>query len=109
MLQFASAEKTHCDSESTLGDQAGTPILNTPPPPVYPAAVHSSPRRSQLQILREAAGLSRPELAKRAGLSTATVYLLEDGLLDVRVSTLLKLSRALNVAPGTLLQDVIHR
>jgi transcriptional regulator with XRE-family HTH domain len=77
--------------------------------PVYSAAVHSSPRRSQLQIVRESAGLSKPELAKRAGLSTATVYLLEDGLLDVRVSTLLKLARALNVTPGALMPDVIQR
>ena len=77
--------------------------------PLFPAAAHSSRRRSQLQILREAAGLSRPELAKRADLSRSTVYLLEDGLLDVRVSMLLKLSRALNVTPGTLLQDVSQR
>jgi DNA-binding Xre family transcriptional regulator len=77
--------------------------------PVYSAAAHSSRHRSQIQIVREAAGLSKPELAKRAGIGLATVYLLKDGLVDVRISTLLKLSRALNVAPGTLLQDVSRR
>ena len=76
-------------------------MLNTPTP-VYSAAAYSS-RRSQIQIVREAAGLSKKELAKRAGISTATVYAFEDGYLGVRISTILKIANALGVPPGTLL------
>jgi DNA-binding Xre family transcriptional regulator len=55
-------------------------------------------------MMREATGLSRPELAKRAGLAHTTVYLLEDGLVsDFYVSTLMKIATALDVTPNQLL------
>lgn len=56
-----------------------------------------------MRHLRTTAGLSRPQLAQRAGIGLATVYQLEDGILDVRLSTLLKVSAALNVTPDYLL------
>lgn len=56
-----------------------------------------------IRSLRVSAGLSKPQLALRAGVPLATVYLFEDGLLDARTSTLLKLARALNVTPDYLL------
>lgn len=56
-----------------------------------------------IRTLRISAGLSKPQLASRAGVPLATVYLFEDGMLDARITTLLKLARALNVTPDYLL------
>lgn len=56
-----------------------------------------------MRHLRLSAGLSRPQLAQRAGIGLATVYQLEDGILDVRLSTLLKVAMALDVTPDYLL------
>lgn len=61
------------------------------------------PKDCAMRDLRVSAGLSRPQLAQRAGIGIATVYELEAGLLDVRLSTLLKVARALNVTPDYLL------
>src|SRR4051812_13079210 len=70
-----------------------------------PLCSHSIRRRSPIQIIREAAGLSRPELAKRAGIAWSTLYLLEDNLIDPRLSTLIKIASALDVKPGQLIPD----
>ena len=56
-----------------------------------------------LRTIREAAGLSRIELAQRSGVGLSTLYMIEDGLLDSRISTLLKLANALKVRPERLL------
>lgn len=57
--------------------------------------------------MREAAGLSKVDLARRAGIAYSTVYLIEDGLVsDMYVSTLLKLAYALEVSPERLLGRV---
>jgi transcriptional regulator with XRE-family HTH domain len=53
--------------------------------------------------LRESAGLSRLELAQRAGIGVSTLYLIEDGLVDSRFSTLMRIAFALNVTPDRLL------
>jgi transcriptional regulator with XRE-family HTH domain len=58
---------------------------------------------TRIRAVREAAGLSRTELAERAGIGLSTLYLLEDGLIDTRLSTLMKVSKALGVTPGYLL------
>ena len=71
--------------------------------PLCSTVTHTPRRRSRIQIVREAAGLSKKDLAKRAGVSPTTVYAFEDGYLDVRISTVLKLANALGVPPGTLL------
>jgi transcriptional regulator with XRE-family HTH domain len=56
-----------------------------------------------IRALRLSAGLSKPQLAIRAGVPLSTVYLFEDGLLDARITTVMKLARALNVTPDYLL------
>lgn len=56
-----------------------------------------------VRALRISAGLSKRELATRAGVPLATVYLFEDGQLDARITTLMKLARALGVTPDYLL------
>jgi transcriptional regulator with XRE-family HTH domain len=55
----------------------------------------------RLRAIRESAGLSRRELAKRAGVALSHVYLIEDNLSDPRISTLLKLASALKVPAGS--------
>ena len=58
-----------------------------------------------IRSLRQSAGLSRPECAARAGICLTTLYLLEDGLIDSRLSTLNKLAQALGVRPDYLLAE----
>ena len=58
---------------------------------------------ARIRSLRESAGLSRLELAQRAGIGISTLYLIEDGLVDSRFSTMIKLCFALNVTPDRLL------
>ena len=65
--------------------------------------INSDRSETNLRALRQSAGLTRSELAARAGIALSTLYLLEDGLGDTRVSTLLKLSHALGVTPDYLL------
>ena len=57
----------------------------------------------QIRTRRESAGLSQTELARQAGIGRSTLYLIEDGLLDTRVSTLLKIADALKISPARLL------
>lgn len=58
---------------------------------------HNSPTRR----LREARGLTREQLAVKAGVSSSTVYLVERaGLLSDAIAA--KLARALDVAPAEL-------
>jgi transcriptional regulator with XRE-family HTH domain len=58
----------------------------------------------QIRTWRESAGLSQTELARQAGIGRSTLYLIEDGLLDTRVSTLLKIADALKISPARLLR-----
>src|SRR5262245_31364953 len=61
----------------------------------------------RIKRLREAAGLSRQEVARRGDLSLSLVAKLEQGKkADPRASTLLALARALGVRPGALLDDL---
>jgi transcriptional regulator with XRE-family HTH domain len=57
---------------------------------------------------REAAGLSQEELGARAKppLHRTEISLIERGQRDVRLSTLLRLSRALKVEPADLLDGI---
>lgn len=65
--------------------------------------INSDRSETTLRTLRQSAGLSRSQLAARAGIALSTLYLLEDGLGDTRVSTLMKLAHALGVTPDSLL------
>jgi transcriptional regulator with XRE-family HTH domain len=56
--------------------------------------------------LRKEAGYSQEELAFRADVHRTEVSLIERGKRDPRLGTLVKLSRALGVAPATLITGV---
>lgn len=51
----------------------------------------------RIQELREAAHMSREELAKAAGCTRATIYLLENGSNNTTTKTLIGIATALNV------------
>ncbi len=57
----------------------------------------------RLRRLREAAGLTQVELAKRAGVGRVTVVRIENGRMDARTETLRRLARALGVKLADLL------
>ena len=56
--------------------------------------------------LRKEAGYSQEELAFRADVHRTEVSLIERGKRDPRLGTLVKLSRALDVAPAILISGV---
>ena len=65
---------------------------------------------ARIKALRETAGLSQQEVAERGDLSVSLVAKLEQGKkADPRASTLLALAGALDVTPGTLLDDLYAR
>jgi transcriptional regulator with XRE-family HTH domain len=59
--------------------------------------------KTRIQHLRESYGLSRAELAEKAGTSFATIRRVERGLHAPRYATLRKIAAALDVSPGYLL------
>ena|ERR1017187_5812896 len=60
--------------------------------------------KDKFKKLREKARISQQEVATRAGLSWSLIAQIEQGKkIDVRVSTLLGLAKALGVDPGVLL------
>ena len=63
-----------------------------------------TPITLRLQALRERRGLSQAELARRSGVSQATISRIEAGKTrGVDLVTLDRLARALGVSPGSLL------
>ncbi|MDP8952297.1 MAG: helix-turn-helix domain-containing protein [Actinomycetota bacterium] len=61
------------------------------------------PKLGRLRELRDRAMLSQEELARRAGVSRATVADLEAGKRSAQAATGRKLAEALGVSPGDLL------
>jgi transcriptional regulator with XRE-family HTH domain len=59
-----------------------------------------------LAALRKKAGFSQEELAFRADVHRTEVSLIERGKRDPRLGTLVKLARALEVAPAILITGV---
>ena len=55
-----------------------------------------------LAAAREAAGLSRAQLAERCGLHQSEIALMERGGREPRLGTLIKLAAALDISPGEL-------
>ena len=55
---------------------------------------------------RKKAGLSQEDLAFRANLHRTEVSLIERGLREPRLETMLKLSRGLGVMPATLIEGI---
>lgn len=60
---------------------------------------------AKLTTLRESLGLSIDELAGRSGCDAATIACLESGAIAPSLAPLIKLTRALGVRLGTLLDD----
>ena len=61
---------------------------------------------TQLRSARQQAGLSQDELAHLAGLHRTFVSLLERGLRNPTLDTILKLCRALDLEPGAFVSSV---
>ncbi len=59
----------------------------------------------RLRELRQSRGLSQKELADVAGVSSGTVYRLENGLRGAYPGTVRKLANALSVSPEDLLSS----
>lgn len=55
--------------------------------------------------LRLAAGLTQTELSIRSGVSQSHISALERGTWEPRLSTILALAKAFNIAPAALLPD----
>lgn len=62
-----------------------------------------SPLGTNLRQLRQERDLSQEELSARSGVQAGEISRIEHGKRDPRVSTVLKLAKALRVAPGRLL------
>lgn len=58
-----------------------------------------------LKIARVKKGLSQKQLADKVGISPATVSKAETGKFDLRLSTLIKLSKVLDVSVEELIPD----
>ncbi len=61
---------------------------------------------ANLREAREQAGLSQEDLAIAAGIHRTEVSLLERGEREPRLTTIVKLSRALELAPAALLDGI---
>jgi DNA-binding XRE family transcriptional regulator len=59
-----------------------------------------------LRRTRRAAGLSQEQLADRCGLHATEISRLERGVREPRLSTIVRLARALEIQPSQLLADV---
>jgi transcriptional regulator with XRE-family HTH domain len=59
---------------------------------------------SNLRDARKRLGLTQEQVAERSGVHPTEVSRIEAGKRDPRVSTLLRLARALEVRPGELLE-----
>lgn len=60
-------------------------------------------QRYYVKEMRIKKGISQGQLAEKSGIARATISQLENGKeIDVRVSTILALSRVLNCAPSKL-------
>jgi len=61
---------------------------------------------ANLDAARRARGYSNEELARRAGLNIAAIYRLADGTHWPKLSSVLKLAEALEVAPTALIEGL---
>lgn len=64
---------------------------------------------ANLAAARRARGYSNEELARRSGLNSAAVYRLSDGTHWPKLSSVLKLAEALEVAPADLIHGLSAR
>jgi len=64
---------------------------------------------ARLSALRKSRGVGQDRLTEAAGLAKGTVSRIENGAVDPRVTTLLKLAHGLEVAPPKLLEVAFWR
>lgn len=57
----------------------------------------------RVKLERTQKGLSQEKFAAKAGLNTRSISLLESGLRDIKVSTLVSIAKALDVKVGKLI------
>jgi predicted transcriptional regulator len=85
-------------------------------PPLKKSATRKAPKAKEqdvdviafgrkLRAAREKAGLSQSELAKLAGVNQPAIPTLENGRIDVRISTVRKFAKALGLRMKDLLPD----
>ena len=72
--------------------------------PPAPVAGRPGRRLTELRRIRERQVLSQAELAKRAGVSRATIGSLESGRAGAQYSTIRKIAQALGVEPADLME-----
>ena len=60
---------------------------------------------NKLLAIRKRSGLTQSEVAEAAGLSMRTYADIERGTVNMRVETLLRICRALNITPDDILTD----
>ena len=63
----------------------------------------------KLRAIREGRGKSYRQLAKASGVNLSTIFRIESGALDPRLSTLEKLAKALGVTVAALLGPATKR
>ncbi len=59
-----------------------------------------------VRAARQARGWTQEELAEQSGMSAVQISRVERGVREVRLTTLLRIARALQTAPGHLLEDL---
>jgi transcriptional regulator with XRE-family HTH domain len=59
-----------------------------------------------LMHARAEKGLTQEQLGLRAGLDAAAVSRIESGSREPRIATIVRLAKALEIAPGTLFEDL---
>lgn len=93
---------------SALLDGVGSPgSAPGPQPPVQRDGGHAAVRFGEnLKWARERAGVSQEALALKADVDRAAISVFERGRRDPNLRTILKLARALELAPGTLLDGI---
>jgi ribosome-binding protein aMBF1 (putative translation factor) len=61
---------------------------------------------AKVRAARQARGWTQEELAERSGMAAVQISRVERGVREVRLTTLLRLARALRTTPGHLLDDL---
>ena len=72
--------------------------------PPAPVAGRPGRRLTELRRIRERQVLSQAELAKRSGVSRATIVSLESGRAGAQYGTIRKIAQALGVEPADLME-----
>jgi transcriptional regulator with XRE-family HTH domain len=75
------------------------------PPTIPPVEPHEQ-FGANLRLRRHAASLSQEQLADRSGFHFTEISRLERGVREPRLSTIVRLARALELRPADLLDDI---